>query len=85
VLPISQEEHGTVQFRGGRFDSFHFRKDDPMYTLLVRLMLIAAMLELGLSLTALRDPRKMEIATMKVLIIQWKPISIFPEETKRFQ
>lgn len=56
-----------------------------MYALLVRLMLIAAMLEFGFSLTDLTNPHKVEAASRKVLTIQWKPISVFPEEAKRFQ
>ena len=56
-----------------------------MYTLLVRLMLMAAMLELGLTLTDLSNPQKMGLASRKVLTIQWKPISVFPEEAKRFR
>lgn len=49
-----------------------------MYALLVRLMLLAALLELGIGmdgLTKLRD----------VLKVDWKPISVFPEEAKRFK
>jgi hypothetical protein len=63
-----------------------------MYTILVRLiMLLAAFLELGLSLTDVEDChsrgclRKIEPASRKVLPIPWKPISIFPEEAKRFR
>lgn len=56
-----------------------------MYTILVRLMLVAAFLELGLSVTDLRNPTKLESASRKVLRVQWRPISVFPEEAKRFR
>lgn len=56
-----------------------------MYALLVRLMLIAATLELGLSIADLTNPQKVEAASRKVRTIPWKPISVFPEEAKRFQ
>ena len=53
-----------------------------MYKLLVKLMLLAALTELGASLTELRNIRA---ASNKVLEIHWRPISLFPEEAKRFQ
>lgn len=62
-----------------------------MYDLLVRLFFIAALLELGHA--AIRvdkcDSREclggMERLSREVLRVDWKPISVFPEETKRFQ
>lgn len=56
-----------------------------MYTILVRLMLVVALLEFGVSITDLRNPVKLEQASRKVLRIDWKPISVFPEEAKRFR
>ena len=62
-----------------------------MYTLLVRLMLLAALIELGISASEFRDCRgrecliRMEKASLQILDISWKPISVWPEEAKRFR
>ena len=62
-----------------------------MYKLLVRLMLIAALLQLGwtvnefASCRSMACIRKVERDTRRVLAIDWKPISVFPEEAKRFR
>lgn len=62
-----------------------------MYNVLIKLIVAAALVELGISLS-----RDMECGTRlcwdqveeggrKMLQIEWRPISIFPEEAKRFQ
>ena len=62
-----------------------------MYALLVRLMLIASLTQLGITLAGFRDCRsraclvRVEKATRDVLSVDWKPISVFQEEAKRFR
>lgn len=62
-----------------------------MYTLLVRLMFVAAVAELGINFAELRDCRsracvaRLERAAHKVLRVDWKPISMFPSEARRFR
>jgi hypothetical protein len=62
-----------------------------MYSLLIRLMALAAFAQLGISLSTLGDCKsrecltRLEKAGRKVVEIEWKPISIFPNEAKRFQ
>lgn len=62
-----------------------------MYDLLVRLFFAAALLELGHA--AIRIDKcisreclgRMERLSREVLHVQWKPISVFPEETRRLR
>ena len=62
-----------------------------MYAILVRLILLAALMDLGMSLarfekcTSRECFAEIERASRKVLKIKWKPISVFPEEAKRFR
>lgn len=62
-----------------------------MYTLLIRLMAIAALTQLGITLASFRDCRpracfaRIEKASRDVLRVNWKPISVFPGEAKRFR
>lgn len=62
-----------------------------MYNLLVKLMVLAALLELGISLAdwencRSRDCRsQLERKAREVQKIDWRPISVFPEEAKRFR
>lgn len=62
-----------------------------MYTLLLRLMLIAAALQLGLSLSDMafchsrECTARIERASRDILKIDWKPISVWPEEAQRFR
>ena len=62
-----------------------------MVDILVRLMFLAALTELGLSLTQIeqchsRERMKMiEMKSRDILNIDWKPISVFPEEAKKFR
>jgi len=53
-----------------------------MYNLLVKLMLIAALMQLGISVA---NYGKVEKASRDVLKVDWNPISVFPEEAKRFK
>jgi len=53
-----------------------------MYTLLIRLMAIAALTQLGITLASFT---RIEKASRDVLRVDWKPISVFPGETKRFR
>lgn len=61
-----------------------------MYEVLVRLIMWSAFLQLGLSLSHIEkcDSRmcraEIQSASRKVLKIDWRPISVFPEEAKRF-
>lgn len=56
-----------------------------MYSLLLRLMVLAALVELGLGIRDVAGCRsrecvqKLERASWKVLKIDWKPMSAFPE------
>ena len=62
-----------------------------MYNLLVKLYLIAAAIQLGMSLTELENcsnrqcVQKLSQASNQVLKINWRPISIFPDEQKKFR
>jgi len=54
-------------------------------------MFLAAIVQLGISLKDVRDCRsraclmRMDKAMREVLRVDWKPISVFPEEAKRFR
>jgi hypothetical protein len=62
-----------------------------MNSLLIRLMLIASLTQLGISLSTFRDCKsrscfsRIEKASREVLRVDWKPISVFPEEARRFR
>jgi len=62
-----------------------------MYKLLIGLMLLSAVQSLGLTLGDVTDCHsrqcmaKIESASRKVLQINWKPISVFLNEARRFQ
>lgn len=62
-----------------------------MYALLLRLMVLAALIELGMSARDLSECRSracfglIERASRQVLNIDWKPISVWPEEAGRFR
>ncbi|MCB0394464.1 MAG: hypothetical protein KDD25_07885 [Bdellovibrionales bacterium] len=61
-----------------------------MYRLLLILMLSQALSQFGLSQNDFfqfnyqRCANKLERAALQIVNIQWKPISVFPEEAKRF-
>lgn len=62
-----------------------------MYEVLVRLLIWSAFLQLGLQLSHIEkcDSRlclaEIQNASRKVLRIDWRPISVFPEEAKRLK
>lgn len=62
-----------------------------MYDLLVKLMLVSALIELGLSQAdkqnghGFHDGRTFEQTSRSTLNIDWKPISIFPDQGRRFR
>ena len=61
-----------------------------MYDLLIKLMLAAALTQLGLSIADVECrgrscAQRLEKASRDVLRVDWKPISVFPEEAKRFR
>jgi hypothetical protein len=61
-----------------------------MYNLLVKLMFIAAIAELGISLSKIENCNsrlciaEFEQRSRQILTINWKTISVFPKEAKRF-
>lgn len=62
-----------------------------MYNLLIKLMVLAALLQLGISTHKFATcssrgcTSRIEKASRDVLKIDWKPISVFPEEARRFR
>lgn len=62
-----------------------------MLNLLIRLMVLVSLAHLGISLVQFGDCRsrarlnRVEKASREVLRVDWKPISIFPEEARRFR
>jgi hypothetical protein len=62
-----------------------------MFDLLFKLMFVAALAQLGISLTDLSMGHNRSVVLMleqrerDILRIDWKPITIFPEEAKRFR
>ncbi len=62
-----------------------------MYNLLLKFMLAATLWQLGLKLTDFNNCRdrqciqELDQSRAKVLKINWKPISVFPNEAKRFR
>ena len=62
-----------------------------MYNLLVKLMLMTALLQLGWTVSSFQNCnsrqclQKIEKQSRDILRIDWKPLSVFPEEAKRFR
>jgi hypothetical protein len=62
-----------------------------MYQLLIRLMLISALFELGIAVSDFKNChsrqclRHVEKASRAILKVDWKPVSVFQNEAKRFQ
>lgn len=62
-----------------------------MYNLIVKLMIAATLIQLGISLdkfvscSSRECSSRIEKASREVLKINWKPISVFPEEGRRFR
>jgi hypothetical protein len=61
----------------------------PMFRLLIALMTLAAMAQFGMTVSDLRKCRsraciqRIERRSRDVLSIDWKPISMFPDEASR--
>ena len=61
-----------------------------MLKLLIRLMVLAALTQLGITVASFRDCRsrrclaRIEKASREVLRVDWRPISVFPEEARKF-
>jgi hypothetical protein len=61
-----------------------------MYYVLIKLILVASMLELGLSFKNLGECSsracwdQLKKASHKAIRIEWRPISVFPSEAKKF-
>jgi len=63
-------------------------EENQMYGLIVRLMLVAALLELGMTWAEFRRCSAMNCfkkIEASVLRVEWRPISMFPEEGRRFR
>lgn len=62
-----------------------------MYNILIKLIVAATLIELGMNISSFKDcPSRaclirIEKASRQVLKINWKPISIFPEEAKKYR
>ena len=62
-----------------------------MYQLLLKLMLLAALLQLGISVSEIQNChtraclKQFEKRARNILNVDWNPISLWPEEAKKFQ
>jgi hypothetical protein len=62
-----------------------------MYNLLVKLMVITALIHLGMTFKdfqnchSRRCAQQLERRSRDVLRVVWKPISVFPDEARRFR
>lgn len=62
-----------------------------MYKLLIKLMLVAAFAQLGMSVADFKNchsrqcVQQLEKKSRDILKIDWKPISVWPQEAKRFR
>ncbi len=62
-----------------------------MYNLLIKLMIASALIQLGItahkffSCRSIECSSRVEKASRDVLKINWKPISVWPEEGQRFR
>jgi hypothetical protein len=62
-----------------------------MYNLLVKLMLIAGLAQFGLTLVPVENChsraclQQIEKHSRDVLKVDWKPITVFPNEAKKFR
>ena len=59
-----------------------------MYSVLIKLIVLATMAELGTDIVNFSSYRECRLdfkkAQLQIVGIDWKPISIFPKEAKRF-
>jgi hypothetical protein len=66
-------------------------EEEIMYEILIKLIMGAALLQVGRGAVSIRDCsghaclRRLEQASKGILHVDWKPISVFPEEAKRFR
>jgi hypothetical protein len=62
-----------------------------MYDLLVKMVVVAALAQFGMTVYDVRDCRShacmsnIEKHSREVLNIDWKPMTVFPDEAKRFR
>ncbi len=62
-----------------------------MYDVLIKLIIAGALLEFGFSMSKIENCssracwNQVQQASKQVLKIDWKPISVFPEEAKKFK
>lgn len=62
-----------------------------MYNILIKLIIVAALLDFGISFSKMENCSsrqcwtEIQKASRKATHIEWKPISVFPEEAKRFR
>ncbi len=62
-----------------------------MYDLLVRLMVVSALMQFGMSVSHLERchgrscAQQIEARSRDVLRVDWRPISVFPGEGRRFR
>ena len=62
-----------------------------MYELLTKLMIVAALAGMGMSLSDLGNChsrqclQQVEKHSRDILKVDWKPMTVFPEEAKRFR
>jgi hypothetical protein len=62
-----------------------------MYNLLVKLIILSALVQLGVTVADIeicnskKCRAKIDAATRDILKIEWRPISVFPEEGRRFR
>ena len=62
-----------------------------MYNLLIKLMVTTMLIQLGMSFSDFKNCRsrhcaqQIENRSRDVLRINWRPISLFPEEDRRFR
>ena len=62
-----------------------------MYSLLIKLMLITTLIQLGWSLKDFSHcpsracTKRLEKQSREIIKINWKPISVWPEEAKMFK
>ena len=62
-----------------------------MYSLLIRLVAVMALTQLGISLSTFHNCKsrrclaRIEKASRDVSRVDWKPITLFPDEAKRFR
>ncbi len=82
---ISHPVAGTETILSEGWQNLLSKKGGWMYSLLLKLMILSAIAELGMTAKDFSDPRRIKEKTHRVLNIDWKPISLFPNEAKKFK